>query len=583
MKKILVLAGFLFVLLLPNTSRATHIVGGEVYYDSLGNNTYKVTFEIFRDCTPGTSAFDNPLNYTIFYANGTIWSQFSVPANLIEQLPIVYDDPCVTVPTDICVERAVYIDTVILPFDVDGYYITYTRCCWSGAYDNIVNPGDNGINITTTIPGSSLVDVPNQSARFTNYPQIVLCSSNEFTFDHSATDPDGDSLVYSIVAPWAGGSTADANPDPDDAAPYFPLTWNPGYSSAQPFGPGSNITIDQQTGLITVTPNNIGSFVAGVQVDEYREGILINSHIRTYGYRVVACQILVPVEVSVTGPTQLIEDCGFAGFIVTRDDTTSTLIVQVLLSGTATNGDDYPYIDDTLVIQQGVESDTIGISAFYDSITEGTETVFFNIIIEDPCDGTFDTTSISLNLIDYDPISVIATDSVNICGDMGETVLIGCLASSGVPPYGYYWQPWGESTDTILVTGSMLNPNYNPFIVFAQDACGKRDSAYVKVYNQCPLMTPNVITMNGDGNNDAFIIDNLDNFDRVSLTVVDRWGITVYHNDNYKNDWKGTDVSGKQLTEGVYFFTVTPESEKFDYDDVKRTKYTMHGFVHLYD
>ena len=30
---------------------ATHIVGGEVYYDSLGNDEYRVTFEIYRDCS----------------------------------------------------------------------------------------------------------------------------------------------------------------------------------------------------------------------------------------------------------------------------------------------------------------------------------------------------------------------------------------------------------------------------------------------------------------------------------------------------------------------------------------------------
>jgi len=31
-------------------SKASHIIGGEIYYDSLGNNQYKVTIEIYRDC-----------------------------------------------------------------------------------------------------------------------------------------------------------------------------------------------------------------------------------------------------------------------------------------------------------------------------------------------------------------------------------------------------------------------------------------------------------------------------------------------------------------------------------------------------
>mgnify|MGYP003334466471 FL=1 len=43
-----------------NYSCATHILGGEIYYDSLGNGMYKITFEIYRDCNSAT-AYDNPL------------------------------------------------------------------------------------------------------------------------------------------------------------------------------------------------------------------------------------------------------------------------------------------------------------------------------------------------------------------------------------------------------------------------------------------------------------------------------------------------------------------------------------------
>ncbi|NVK63669.1 MAG: hypothetical protein HWE22_03735 [Flavobacteriales bacterium] len=39
-----------FLLLLSSSTFASHIVGGELYYDSLGNDTYRVTFEVYRDC-----------------------------------------------------------------------------------------------------------------------------------------------------------------------------------------------------------------------------------------------------------------------------------------------------------------------------------------------------------------------------------------------------------------------------------------------------------------------------------------------------------------------------------------------------
>jgi gliding motility-associated-like protein len=570
MRLSITLITFLTSLLFSFSSWASHIIGGEIYYDSLGNNQYKITIEIYRDCNSATG-FDNPLNYTIFLADGSIYTTRYIAPFSQGILPIVYDDPCVTVPNDICVERAIYIDTVELPFSVQGYYVSYQRCCWTGAIDNIVDPSNNGITLTTFIPGSALVNVHNQGARFINYPPLVLCSQNTLDFDHAAFDPDGDSLSYELMAPLLGGSITNIVPDPETAAPYSPVNWNPTFTETVPFGAGSNITIDPVTGFMTFTPNMIGSFVAGVAVKEWRNGVLINTKIRTFGYRVVTCQVEVPIEVDVTGPTQLIEDCGFAGFVVN-------------LSGTATNGDDYPYIDDTLVIPAGVASDTIGISAYLDGLPEGTETVFFNVILPNPCDGTFDTTSISLNIIDYTPLTITAVDSLNVCADFGQGTNIWCEVKNGIPPYSYVWGPGAfPNNDTVFVQPGILQPNLNTFQVYIMDQCAKTiTSPIVRVYNQCPLVVPNVMTLeDGDQTNGLLIIKNWEDYDQVSIQIFNRWGNLIYANDNYLNDWNGTDMSGKTLEEGVYFYTVTPKSEKYEYDNKEKTLYTLHGFVHL--
>ncbi|MDH4473365.1 MAG: gliding motility-associated C-terminal domain-containing protein [Fluviicola sp.] len=577
---------FLFALttcMFSLSAKATHIVGGEIYYDSLGNNQYKITFEIYRDCGPGNSDFDNPLQYRIFYGNGALWSDFSVDISSRNILPVVYDDPCVTPPNDICIERAIYIDTVTLPFDVGGYFITYQRCCWANNIDNITNPGDNGITLTTFVPGSALTNVHNQGARFVNYPPLVLCNNNTLTFDHSAFDPDGDSLAYEVIAPFSGGSSLDANPL-ETAPPYSDVIWEPTYSALVPFGAGSSVTIDPVTGMMDFSPNLIGTYVAGVAVKEYRNGVLINTKTRTFGYRVVACEVEIPVEVDVTGTANLIEDCGFSGFIVSRTDTTTTLVVQVLLSGTAINGTDYSYIPDTLTIPTGVFSDTIGITAFLDGLVEGVETVEFNIIIEHPCDGTFDTTSISIEITDYIDMVVTYLDSTNFCADQGETTQLWCYVENGRPPFNYNWGPgFFPNNDTVTVLPNMVGPNLNQFNIIISDACGKTvDISPINVYNQCPLIVPNVMTANGDGTNDALIITNWEDYDKVSLTIFNRWGNIVYENGDYQNDWMGIDKGGKQLTEGVYFYLVTPTSEKYEYDDVKDNLYTAHGFFQLY-
>lgn len=62
---------------------------------------------------------------------------------------------------------------------------------------------------------------------------------------------------------------------------------------------------------------------------------------------------------------------------------------------------------------------------------------------------------------------------------------------------------------------------------------------------------PNVFTPNGDGRNDVFEIVGIEGFDRVEITVVNRWGNEVYRNNNYRNNW-----DGQGLNEGTYYYVV---------------------------
>ncbi len=63
----------LFLLLFIKYARADHTAGGQIYYDYLGNNKYKITIEFYRDCNSATY-FDEPIVYTIFNTSGSIYS-----------------------------------------------------------------------------------------------------------------------------------------------------------------------------------------------------------------------------------------------------------------------------------------------------------------------------------------------------------------------------------------------------------------------------------------------------------------------------------------------------------------------------
>jgi gliding motility-associated-like protein len=282
---------FIFLLFISFQSKASHIIGGDIYYNYLGNNQYRFFITLYRDCNSTGAAYDDPLALTIFLANGAVFQNLDVPFPGSVILPNTFNNPCATPPSNICVERAIYTIVVTLPPIVGGYNVSYQRCCRGPNISNLVNPDNTGITLTTHVPGSETGFTVNSSPRFTNYPPILLCNTEQLIFNHVATDPDGDQLVYSLVTPFAGANSVNPMPNQAPPPPYVPVQWDVAYSAANPLGPGSNSSINPTTGILNVTPNMIGLFVVGVRVQEYRNGVLIGETVRDFLFRVFNCNI----------------------------------------------------------------------------------------------------------------------------------------------------------------------------------------------------------------------------------------------------------------------------------------------------
>lgn len=65
----------------------------------------------------------------------------------------------------------------------------------------------------------------------------------------------------------------------------------------------------------------------------------------------------------------------------------------------------------------------------------------------------------------------------------------------------------------------------------------------------------NLLTPNGDGFNDTWVIKNLDLGKNNELFIYDRVGRMVYSKKNYQNDFNGT-VGGSNLAEGTYYYII---------------------------
>ena len=108
-----------------------------------------------------------------------------------------------------------------------------------------------------------------------------------------------------------------------------------------------------------------------------------------------------------------------------------------------------------------------------------------------------------------------------------------------------------------------------------QDECGFTDSltyeicegalcdtATVRLRVRCGLVEPyNAFSPNGDGVNETFVIEGIEEFPEAVVRVYNRWGNLVFEAADYDNRWDGT-WDGNRLVDGTYFYLVSIPGEE---------------------
>jgi gliding motility-associated-like protein len=274
--------------------QATHIVGGEMNYRCLGNNTYEISLTVFRDCDTGVPDFDDPARVGIYVGlSNVLFTRFDMPNRQGiggDTLAITLPDSCLRLSARPCIHTITYVDTIFLPFNPQGYTIAYQRCCRNIDIQNIVNPLDAGATYWTYLTPLAL-QVCNSSATFNEFPNVYMCSGVPLGIDLSATDRDGDSLVYELCTPSDGDFSATPAPNPAGPPPYLGITWRLPYGQFNMLGNTADpLRINSATGLMEGTPLTTGIFLVGVCIKEYRNGNLISITRRDFQHVVGTCQ-----------------------------------------------------------------------------------------------------------------------------------------------------------------------------------------------------------------------------------------------------------------------------------------------------
>jgi gliding motility-associated-like protein len=99
-----------------------------------------------------------------------------------------------------------------------------------------------------------------------------------------------------------------------------------------------------------------------------------------------------------------------------------------------------------------------------------------------------------------------------------------------------------------------------------------------------PVVVPNVITPNGDLQNDRFYVKPLldgQQFEKISFTLYNRWGNKVFEDGSFHNrntqqtGWDGTGSDGNPLAEGVYFYILKLDDPATGISETKKGNLTL--------
>jgi gliding motility-associated-like protein len=153
----------------------------------------------------------------------------------------------------------------------------------------------------------------------------------------------------------------------------------------------------------------------------------------------------------------------------------------------------------------------------------------------------------------------------------GDTAQIGA-GIVGIPEIFYHWEP-GRWLDDSIRSQTVIRPilrddasgqTFVYRLIRTEaffPACPAEDTVLVTVHSKydkrpdgtyiCidlpPLVVPNVITPNGDGQNDGFTISGLEFYPKSTLHIYNRWGKMVFQQSPYENQWQGD-------RPGLYFY-----------------------------
>ena len=157
-----------------------------------------------------------------------------------------------------------------------------------------------------------------------------------------------------------------------------------------------------------------------------------------------------------------------------------------------------------------------------------------------------------------DTVSVFLNPSPNLRGittdvSQGADGAIDIDVMSGTPPFVYDWDidGLGDFDDN----EDLYNLDAGTFMLVVMDDLGCKDTIILIISEDNDVTATPLLSPNGDGINDVWIIDGLNNYPQCKVNVLNRWGQVIYNSLGYATPWDGT-YNGTPLPASDYFYII---------------------------
>jgi gliding motility-associated-like protein len=162
-------------------------------------------------------------------------------------------------------------------------------------------------------------------------------------------------------------------------------------------------------------------------------------------------------------------------------------------------------------------------------------------------------------------VTANALPTAAITSDKGTSVTKGTtVVLTATGGTGYSWATAdgiisGQNTAVLTVKPTSASTTYT---VTVSNANGCTDTRSITITGTDPTdddvvksKATNIMSPNGDGVNDKWVIENLDLFPNNEVKVFDRAGRVIYSRKKYDNSWDAT-LRGLPLSEGTYYYII---------------------------